>query len=113
MIILIVCEGIQPRGFAPEACILRVVKLMLDDCQFLKGLEVIHHRCCPFERIHIELLAVGVYIHRLGRIDVWVSRRLLAWGIELLLADEFDADATICRLCRLANLWTHHLCLNQ
>ena len=113
VIVLVVGERVKTRRLAPQAGILCVVKLMFDDRQLLECLKVIHNRCGTLQRIHVELLAVGMHIHRFGRIDVGVSRGLVAWSIKLLLADEFDADAPISRLCRLTNLGTHQLCLCQ
>ena len=110
VVVLIVSEGVEARWLAPQVGILRVVELMLDDCQLLVSLEVIHHRCGSFQRIDVELLAVGMHIHRLGRVDVRICCRLVTRSIKLLLADEFDADAPISRLCRLTNLGTYQLC---
>ena len=90
-----------------------MVKLMLDDSQLLESLEVIHHSGGTLQRVHVELLAVRMYIHRLGRIDVRVSRGFIARGVKLLFADEFDTDAAISRLCPLANLGTYQLSVHQ
>ena len=113
VVVLIMRERIKSRRLAPQVGILRMVKLMLDDSQLLESLEVIHHSGGTLQRVHVELLAVRMYIHRLGRIDVRVSRGFIARGVKLLFADEFDTDAAISRLCRLANLGTHQLSVHQ